>query len=87
MSIYNRHRFRPNIIGYAVWLNHRFSLSHRDVEDLLAKRCISVSYEIIRLWCIKFGALYARRFKRRHRGYGDTFYIDEFFADIIAVVI
>ena len=49
MSIYNRHRFRPNIIGYAVWLNHRFSLSHRDVEDLLAKRCISVSYEIIRL--------------------------------------
>jgi putative transposase len=56
--------------------------SHRDVEDLLAERGISVTRESIRLWCIKFGALYARRLKRKHRGYGDTFYIDEVFVKI-----
>jgi len=53
-----------------------------DIEDLLAERGIIVSREAIRLWCIKFGALYARRLKRKHRGYGDTFYIDEVFVKI-----
>jgi putative transposase len=52
------------------------------VEDLLAERGITVSREAIRLWCIKFGAIYARRLKRKHRGYGDTFYIDEVFVKI-----
>jgi putative transposase len=52
------------------------------IEDLLAERGITVSRESIRLWCIKFGALYARRLKRKHRGYGDTFYIDEVFVMI-----
>jgi putative transposase len=56
--------------------------SHRDIEDLLAERGITVSYESIRLWCIKFGALYARRLKRNRRGYGDTFYVDEVFVKI-----
>ena len=82
MNIYKRHRFPPDIIIYAVWLYYRFNLSHRDVEDLLAERGITVSYEAIRLWCIKFGALYTRRLKRMHRGYGDTFYIDEVFVKI-----
>ena len=82
MDIYKRHRFPPDIISYAVWLHYRFNLSHRDIEDLLAQRGITVSYESIRLWCIKFGALYARRLKRKHRGYGDTFYIDEVFVKI-----
>ena len=48
----------------------------------LAQRGIIVSYESIRLWCIKFGRNYARRLKRRHKGYGDTFYIDEVFVKI-----
>ena len=78
-SIYKRHRFPPEIIQYAVWLYHRFNLSHRDIEDLLARRGITVSYEAIRLWCNKFGPLYARRLRRRHQGYGDTFFIDEVF--------
>ena len=82
MNTYKRHRFPPDIISYAVWLYHRFNLSNRDVEDLLAERGIIVSYEAIRLWCIKFGARYARRLKRRHRGYGDTFFIDEVFVKI-----
>ena len=82
MNIYKRHRFPPDIISYAVWLYHRFNLSHRDIEDLLAQRGITVSREAIRLWCIKFGAIYTRRLKRKHRGYGDTFYIDEVFVKI-----
>ena len=70
MNTYKRHRFPPNIISYAVWLNCRFNLSHRDIEDLLAERGITVSREAIRLWCIKFGAKYAGRRKRRRGGYG-----------------
>jgi len=79
MNTYKRHRFPPDIISYAVWLYYRFNLSHRDIEDLLAERGITVSREAIRLWCIEFGAIYTRRLKRKHRGYGDTFYIDEVF--------
>jgi transposase-like protein len=68
MNTYKRHRFPSDIISYAVWLYYRFNLSHRDIEDLLAQRGITVSRESIRLWCIKFGALYTRRLKRRHGG-------------------
>jgi putative transposase len=82
MNTYKRHRFPPDIISYAAWLYYRFNLSHRDIEDLLAKRGVIVSREAIRLWCIKFGPKYARRLKRKHRGYGDTFYIDEVFVKI-----
>jgi putative transposase len=82
MNTYKRHRFPPDVISYAVWLYYRFNLSHRDIEDLLAERGITVSREAIRLWCIKFGAIYTRRLKRKHRGYGDTFYIDEVFVKI-----
>ena len=82
MNIYKRHRCPRDIISYAVWLYFRFNLSHRDIEDLLAERGITVSREAIRLWCIKFGALYTPRLKRKHRGYGDTFFIDEVFAGV-----
>lgn len=74
MDTYKRHRFPPEVISNAVWLYKRFNLSHRDIEDLLAQRGITVSREAIRLCCIKFGPKYARRLKRNHRGYGDTFY-------------
>jgi len=80
--MYKRHRFPPEIIQYAVWLYHRFNLSHRDVEDLLAERGITVSYEAIRLWCNKFGLKYVRRLKKNQQGYGDTFFIDEVFVKI-----
>ena len=82
ISLYKRHRFPPEIIQYAVWLYSRFNLSHCDIEDLLAERGVSVSYESIRLWCNKFGPKYARRLKKRHQGFGDTFDIDEVFVNI-----
>jgi transposase-like protein len=80
--MYKRHRFPPEIIRYAVWIYYRFNLSHRDIEDLLAERGITVSYESIRLCCNKFGPKFARRLKKKHQGYGDTFFIDEVFVKI-----
>jgi len=82
MNTYKGYRFPPEIISYAVWLYFRFNVSHRDIEDLLAERGITVTYQSIRLWCIKFGPRYARRLRRRHRGYGDTFFVDEVFVKI-----
>ena len=79
---YKQYRYPVEIIEYAVWLYYRFNLSQRDVEDLLAERGIIVSYESIRLWCNKFGPKYATRLKRKHQGYGDTFFIDEVFVKI-----
>lgn len=82
MNTYKQHRFPPDTISYAVWLYYRLNLSHRDTEDVLAERGITVSFESIRLRCIKFGPRYGRRLKRKHRGYGDTFFIDEVFVKI-----
>ena len=81
-NLYKRHRFPPSIIQYAVWLYYRFNLSIRDVEDLLAERNINVSYESIRLWVNKFGPEFAHRLKRKHQGFGDTYYLDEVFVKI-----
>jgi len=81
-SLYRRHRFPPEIISHAVWLYHRFALSFRDVEDLLAERGITVSYEAIRSWCRKFGAAYARTLRRRQGRLGDIWHVDEVFITV-----
>jgi putative transposase len=81
-SRYSGHRFPPQIISYGVWLYHRFYLSFRDVEDLLAERGIIVPYEAIRLWCQKFGPDYARKLKRRQGRLGDVWHLDEVFIRI-----
>ncbi|MDP7692879.1 MAG: IS6 family transposase [Vicinamibacterales bacterium] len=79
---YRGYRFPPEIISHAVWLYHRFSLSFRDVEDLLAERGVTVTYEAIRQWCLTFGLDYARRLRRRRGRMGDTWYLDELFVTI-----
>jgi putative transposase len=79
---YQGYRFPPEIISHAVWLYYRFTLSLRDVEDLLAQRGIVVSYETIRQWCEKFGPGYAARLKRRQGRLGDTWHLDEVFVTI-----
>jgi putative transposase len=81
-SRYYGHRFPPEIISHAVWVYHRFCLSFRDVEDLLAERGIIVSYETIRIWCRKFGPGYARNLKRRQGLLGDSWHLDEVFVRI-----
>jgi len=79
---YRGYRFPYEIISHAVWLYHRFCLSFRDVEDLLAQRGINVSYETVRQWCRKFGIEYARRLRRRQGRLGDTWHLDELFVTI-----
>ena len=79
---YHGYRFPPEIISHAVWLYHRFCLSFRDAEDLLAQRGITVTYETIRQWCRTFGPAYAWRLRRRRGRMGDTWYLDELFVNI-----
>ncbi len=79
---YRGYRLPPAIISHAVWLYHRFGLSFRDVEDLLAERGVSVTYESIRQWCLTFGLDYARRLRRRRGRMGDTWHLDEVFVKI-----
>lgn len=73
------HRFSADIISHAIWLYHRFTLSFRNIEDLLADRGISVSYDAIRCWCIKVGPTYARYLHRRKGRLGDIWHVDEVF--------
>ena len=75
-------RDRPGGISHAVWLYHRFCLSFRDAEDLLAQRGVTVTYETIRQWCQRFGPVYARRLRRRRGRLGDTWHLDEVFVTI-----
>ncbi len=58
---YRRHRLAPEIIQHAIWLYLRFTLSYRDVEELLAERGLGISYETVRRWVLKFGPAIARR--------------------------
>ena len=75
-------RFPPEIISHAVWLSHRFCLSFRAAEDLLAQRGVIVTYETIRHWCHAFGPDYARRLRRGRGRMGDTWSLDELFVNI-----
>lgn len=74
---FKRHRFPAEVIRHAVWLYFRFSLSLRDVEELMAARGIDVSYETIRCWTIKFGPQIARRLKRLRPSPSPRWHLDE----------
>ena len=82
MKTYKRFRYPAEIISHAVWLYHRFCLSFRDVEELLAARGIVVSYETIRRWCLKYGQTYAKLLKKTQRDLGDQWFLDEVFIKI-----
>ena len=74
---YRRHRFPPPIIQHAIWLYLRFTLSYRDLEELLAERGLEVSYETVRRWVLKFGATVAQRLRRRRPRPSDRWHLDE----------
>ncbi|MEH6528212.1 MAG: IS6 family transposase [Sneathiella sp.] len=74
---YSRHRFPPHIIQHAVWLYARFTLSYRDVEDLLAVRGLDISYETIRRWFLKFGEPIARNLRSTRPTPNDIWHLDE----------
>src|SRR5258707_1481133 len=74
---YRRHRFPAEIIQHAIWLYLRFTLSYRDVEELLAERGIDVSYESVRRWVLKFGPKIAAGLARRRPRPDDRWHLDE----------
>jgi transposase-like protein len=55
VTLYHRHRFPAEIISHCVWLYFRFALSFRDVEEMMASRGVSLTYETVREWSLKFG--------------------------------
>ena len=67
---YDRHRFPAEVIRHSVWLYLRFTLSYRDVEELLAERGLEVSYETVRRWVLKFGPGFARNLRRLRELFG-----------------
>jgi putative transposase len=74
---YRGYRYPVEIISHAVWLYFRFHLSLRDVEELLAERGVTVTYEMIRAWCSKFGPSYAAGLRRRRARPSDKWHLDE----------
>jgi putative transposase len=70
------------IISHCVWLYHRFPLSLRDVEEMMAERGVRVSYDTIHQWCRKFGVTYANGLRRRRPRPGDKWHLDEVFIKI-----
>jgi putative transposase len=72
-----RRRFPPVVIQHAVWLYLRFTLSYRDVEELLAERGLDLSYETVRSWVLKFGPVIARRLRRQRPRASNRWHLDE----------
>jgi putative transposase len=79
---YHRHRYPSVVIQHAIWLYFRFALSYRDVEDMLAERGIDVSYETVRRWAVKFGAIIARKLRRGRPGPDVRWHLDEVFVSL-----
>src|SRR5437868_1852153 len=79
---YAGYRFPPEIIRHAIWLYLRFTLSFRDVEELLAERCVDVSHETIRRWVAVFGPMIARRLRAMRPKPHTTWHLDEMFVSI-----
>ena len=72
-----RHRFPPDVIRQVVWLYFRFTLSFRDVEDLMAQRGIDLSYETIRMWTRKFGRIFAHNLRKSRAAPSARWHLDE----------
>ncbi len=74
---FERHRFPADIIRHSVWLYARFTLSYRDVEEMLAERGLDISYETVRRWFLKFGSTIAANLRRSRPGPSDHWHLDE----------
>ena len=72
-----RHRFPPDVIRQVVWLYFRFTLSFRDIEDLMALRVIDLSYETIRMWTWKFGRIFAHNMRKSRAAPSARWHLDE----------
>jgi len=82
MKAYKRYRYPHTIISHAVWLYHRFTLSFRDIEELLAYRGNVVTYETIRQWCLKLTPSFVQSIKKKQGSLDDRWFLDEVFIKI-----
>jgi transposase-like protein len=74
---FKRHRFPADIIRHSIWLYARFTLSYRDVEEMLAERGLDISYETVRRWFLKFGSTIAANLRRTRPRPSDHWHLDE----------
>jgi putative transposase len=79
---FKRHRYPPDVILHACWLYFRFTLSFRDVEELLAQRGIETCYETIRCWTLKFGPMIARNLRKRRAPASPRWHLDEMVCNV-----
>ena len=78
-SRYRRHRFPIEVVEQCIWLYFRFALSYRNIEEMMAKRGVPVTYETVREWCQKFGSVYAARLRKKRVRFGAKWHLDEVF--------
>jgi putative transposase len=79
---YGGFRFPAVIISHCTWLYFRFALSYRDAQEMMAERGVTVTYESVREWRLKFGGMYTRRIRSRRGRLGDRRHLDEVFLRI-----
>jgi putative transposase len=85
-DLYRGHRFPADVISQVVWLYFRFSVSYREVEEMMAWRGVQLTYETVREWCCKFGPYFAEELRRRNkRRLGSKWHLDEVFLKIKGV--
>jgi putative transposase len=82
---YRRHHFPIEVVEHCVWLYFRFSLSYRNIEEMMAVRGVRVTYETVREWCRKFGSLYAAQLRKKGSRVGSKWHLDEVFLKINGV--
>ena len=75
--MFKGHCFPKSIILHAVYLKLRFSLSYRDIEELLSIRGIKVDHATIQRWVFKFTPLVEQKFRKRKKSVGKRWRMDE----------
>ena len=80
--LYRCHGFPAEIISHCVWLYFHFALSYRGIEEIMAMRGVTLTYETVREWCLKFGQTFANGLRQRRPGPGDRWHLDEVYIRI-----
>ena len=65
------------VVEQYLWLYFRFALCCRDIEEMVAKRGVPVTYETVREWCHKFGSAYPEWLKKKRARFGANWHLDE----------
>ena len=81
-SLSRRHPFPAEIISHCLWLSCRFALSYRDVEEIRAIRGVTLTYETVRQWCLKFGQACANGLRHRRPHPGHRWHLAEVFIPV-----